>query len=171
MGLEIERKFLLRDDSWKALVVSSHVIAQGYLSRDPERTVRIRRKDDDAYITIKGKPETPAAGAAPAIPEFEYQIPTDEADRLLALCLPGRVQKTRHLVQHDGHTWEIDVFHGDNDGLVMAEIELGAADEAFTPPLWLGAEVTADRRYANAALAERPFKTWDKPRGPRTPAV
>ncbi len=163
MGVEIERKFLVIDDSWKAAVVSSHSIAQGYLSRDPDRTVRIRRQDDQAFITIKGAPAPAKPGDAPSVPEFEYAIPADDADRLLALCLPGTILKTRHRVAHAGHTWEIDVFDGDNAGLIVAEIELRAADEAFVPPPWLGLEVTHDRRYANAALAQKPYGNWDKP--------
>jgi CYTH domain-containing protein len=171
MAVEIERKFLLKDDSWKQHVDESVVITQGYLSRDPERTVRVRRRGDRAMITVKGRPAATDGDAAPAVPEFEYEIPAADADALLPLCLPGAVEKTRHLVRHDGHTWEIDVFHGDNDGLVMAEIELSSATESFTPPPWLGAEVTRDRRYANAALAEKPFRQWDRPAQPKPPGL
>lgn len=167
MGVEIERKFLLSDDSWRASVSETYSITQGYLSRDLACTVRIRRKGDDAYLTIKGQPQ--GNDGAPIVPEFEYAIPAGDADALLALCLPGAIVKTRHIVMHDGKRWEIDVFHGDNTGLVMAELELKSADETFTAPPWLGAEVTSDRRYANAALAEKPFKNWDKTTAPKTP--
>ncbi len=167
MAVEIERKFLLKNDSWRAQVSESFDITQGYLSREPARTVRIRRKGDDAYLTIKGQPQN--NDGAPITPEFEYAIPAGDADALLALCLPGAIVKTRHIVMHDGNKWEIDVFHGDNTGLVMAEIELSDAHESFATPAWLGSEVTADRRYANAALAQNPYKTWDKPAAPKTP--
>ena len=167
MGVEIERKFLLSDDSWRASVSETYSITQGYLSRDPSRTVRIRRKGDEAYLTIKGQPQ--GNDGAPVVPEFEYAIPAADADALLALCLPGAIVKTRHIVMHDGNRWEIDVFHGDNAGLVMAELELSSATQSFSIPAWLGAEVTQDRRYANAALAEKPYKTWDKTPSPKTP--
>ncbi len=169
MAFEIERKFLVKDDSWKNNVSAASDITQGYLSRDPARTVRIRRKGDEAFITIKGMAET-NGNATPVVPEFEYAIPADDAAVLMALCLPGAVVKTRHLVEHDGKTWEVDVFHGDNAGLVMAEIELSSADEAFSLPPWAGQDVTGNHRFSNAALAEKPYKTWDKPAPIQGPA-
>lgn len=152
MGVEIERKFLVKDDSWRASVNESFAITQGYLSRDPARTVRIRRKDAQAFLTIKGQPRG-ASDGAPVVPEFEYPIPPADADQLLALCLPGTIAKTRHIVMHDGHRWEVDVFHGAHTGLVLAEIELSSPTERITIPPWAGQEVTGDPRYSNAALA------------------
>lgn len=162
MGVEIERKFLLKDDSWRSSITETFNIVQGYLSRDPDRTVRVRRRGDEAFLTIKGHAAPAEDGGAPVTPEFEYAIPAADADKLLALCLPGAIAKTRHIVMHDGHKWEIDVFAGDNAGLVMAELELKTAAEAFTRPAWLGTEVTGDHRYSNAALAATPFKSWPK---------
>lgn len=164
MSVEIERKFLLKDDSWKASVSESFDITQGYLCRDPARTVRIRRKGDDAYLTIKGQPQN--NDGAPVVPEFEYTIPAGDADALLALCLPGSIVKTRHIVIHDGNKWEIDVFHGDNTGLVMAEIELSSPTQNVTLPAWIGQELTGQPRYSNAALAQTPYKSWNTPTGP-----
>jgi adenylate cyclase len=153
MGTEIERKFLVRDPSVVAGSVGTR-FRQGYLSRDPERTVRIRHAGDRAWLTIKGR----SRGASRD--EFEYEIPPRDADQLLALCRDPLIEKTRHLVDLDGATWEVDVFEGDNAGLVIAEIELAAADAPVTVPDWAGLEVTADPRYYNANLAARPFNTW-----------
>jgi adenylate cyclase len=156
MGFEIERKFLVTNDSWKKHTVKSLNIAQGYLSTDPARTVRIRIAGDDSLITIKG---APVAGSI-AVPEFEYTIPPHDAKTLLPLCLPGSVEKTRHYVAFGAHQWMIDVFSGDNAGLVVAEIELTHEAEDFSHPDWLGVEVTHDLRYKNSALAQSPFKSW-----------
>jgi adenylate cyclase len=156
MGVEIERKFLVAHDGWKKNIVKSLTIAQGYLSTDPSRTVRVRIAGDDSLITIKG---APVAGSI-ATPEFEYPIPPDDAKTLLPLCLPGSITKTRHYVTFGAHQWMIDVFSGDNDGLIVAEIELTDEAEDFSRPDWLGAEVTQDARYKNSALAQRPFKGW-----------
>lgn len=160
MGVEIERKFLLKNDGWKNAVAESFDIVQGYLSRDPDRTLRVRRRGDQAFLTIKGRAGKVENGQAPVTPEFEYAIPPADADKLLALCLAGAIAKTRHIVLHEGHKWEIDVFHAENDGLVVAEIELQAPDEHFVAPGWLGADVTMDKRYSNSALSENPFKNW-----------
>ena len=153
MPAEIERKFLVRDDSWRDGAVPLR-IAQGYLSQDPERTVRVRFTGENAWLTIKGK----TRGITRA--EFEYAIPPAEALDLLGLCLPSVIDKTRHLVRDGGHVWEIDVFHGANDGLVIAEVEL--ANEADCPemPAWVGREVSSDARYFNSNLARHPFSTW-----------
>lgn len=151
MGVEIERKFLLANDSWKKSISESFNIVQGYLSRDPERTVRIRRKGDDAFITIKGK--TPADLKTP---EFEYQIPLKDFDALMKLALPGVIEKTRHIVVNDGNRWEIDVFGGAHKGLELAEIELSDTAQAFTKPAWLGVEVTGQAKYTNAQLSAEP---------------
>jgi adenylate cyclase len=153
MGTEIERKFLVRDPSVVAGSAGTR-FRQGYLSRDPERTVRVRRAGDRAWLTIKGR----SRGASRD--EFEYEIPPQDAEQLLALCPNPLIEKTRHLVDVDGATWEVDVFEGDNAGLVIAEIELGAVDAPVTIPDWAGPEVTEDPRYYNANLAARPFGTW-----------
>ena len=153
MSLEIERKFLVADDSWRDGSFGVR-ISQGYLSQDPERTVRIRIGDESAWLTIKGRTQ----GITRA--EFEYAIPVGEARELLELCLPAVIDKTRYRVSFGGHEWEIDVFHGDNAGLVIAEVEL--VNEAISPelPPWIGAEVSADARYFNSCLAARPFANW-----------
>ncbi|GAA5784436.1 CYTH domain-containing protein [Chitiniphilus shinanonensis] len=154
MATEIERKFLLRHDGWRGQVSRSVRIAQGYLCTDPERTVRVRLKGERGFLTIKGRNE----GIARA--EFEYPIPHDDAEALLRLC-PQVLDKTRHLLQADPHTWEIDEFHGDNAGLIVAEIELPAVDAAFARPDWLGDEVSHDPRYFNSNLSRHPYSRWN----------
>lgn len=156
---EIERKFLVAGDFRREVSGASHII-QGFLSSAPGRTVRVRIRDDRGYLTVKG----PARGLTRF--EWEKEIPADEARQLLALCEPGAIDKTRHLVPaSDGHVWEVDEFHGDNEGLVVAEIELASEDECFVRPAWLGAEVTGDRRYYNSSLTQCPYKDW-KPKAP-----
>lgn len=156
---EIERKFLVAGDFRREVSGASHII-QGFLSSAPGRTVRVRIRDDRGYLTVKG----PARGLTRF--EWEKEIPADEARQLLALCEPGAIDKTRHLVPaSDGHVWEVDEFHGDNEGLVVAEIELASEDESFVRPAWLGAEVTGDRRYYNSSLTQCPYKDW-KPKAP-----
>lgn len=154
MGIEIERKFLVTGDGWRGQAHSQTRFSQGYLSRDPARTVRVRIAGDAAFLTIKGA----TTGATRA--EFEYPLPLADAQALLALCDGPVVEKVRHLVLHAGMTWEVDEFLGANAGLVVAEIELDAEGQAFAPPAWLGAEVTGDGRYVNANLAVRPFTSW-----------
>ena len=151
MGVEIERKFLLKDDSWKKSISESFNIVQGYLSREKGRTVRIRRKGDEAYITIKG-----VTDADLKTPEFEYRVPVADFDGLIKLALPGVIEKTRHIVVHDGMRWEIDVFGGAHKGLTLAEIELTSKDQVFTKPAWLGEEVTGQAKYTNAVLSAAP---------------
>jgi len=153
MPAEIERKFLVLDDSWQDGSAGVR-IAQGYLCSDIHRTVRVRIAGETGFLTIKG----PTAGIRRA--EFEYEIPPDEARDLLGLCLPGVLDKTRHRISHSGHVWEVDVFHGENEGLVIAEVEL--ADESVSPELpgWVGAEVSSEPRYFNSQLAARPFRCW-----------
>lgn len=153
MAQEIERKFLMTDLACIA-GMSGFRWRQAYLSRVPERTVRVRIGNNSAFLTVKGKPH----GAVRD--EFEYPIPVADAELLLLMCDGVIVDKTRYLVDHAGHTWEVDVFHGDNEGLVVAEIELATEDEAFELPAWVGAEVTDDYRYQNSALSETPFKSW-----------
>jgi CYTH domain-containing protein len=159
MGIEIERKFLVVGDDWRAAPALPY--AQGYLNRDKQRTVRVRVVEDRAWLTIKGA----NAGATRA--EFEYPIPLADAEQLLALCDGPLVRKTRRIVVHAGASWEIDEFEGDNAGLVVAEIELASEDAAFERPPWLGAEVTHDARYFNSNLATAPYSTWP-PAVPRT---
>lgn len=146
---EIERKFLVNGSFEEEAFKAVHIV-QGYLSRVPERVVRIRIKDQKGFITIKGKNNASSATRF----EWEKEIPLDEARRLLELCEPGVIDKTRYLINNtDGkHTWEVDVFHGANDGLVIAEIELGDENESFDKPEWLGEEVTGDQRYYNSNL-------------------
>lgn len=155
MGQEIERKFLV-DGDFKPFATKSTRITQGYLSSVPERTVRIRVKGDKGYITIKGIGSESGASRF----EWEKEIPLEEAKQLLAICEPGVIDKTRYLVPVDGHTFEVDEFYGDNEGLTVAEIELGSEDESFTRPAWLGKEVTGDVRYYNAMLMKHPFTRW-----------
>ena len=153
MPNEIERKFLVANDSWRDGSLGVR-ISQGYLSQDPDRTVRVRTGGEGAWLTIKGRTQ----GITRA--EFEYEIPVAEARELFALCLPAVIDKTRYRVCFGGHLWEIDVFHGENHGLVIAEVEL--ADESISPvlPPWIGEEVSADARYFNSCLAARPYANW-----------
>ena len=155
MGLEIERKFLVKGDFKKEAFKSYHIV-QGYLCRLTGKSVRIRIRDDEAFITIKGK----ASGNGLTRFEWEMPIPVDDAEELLALREGALIDKTRHLVRVGGHVFEVDEFHGDNEGLLMAEVELGREDEAFEKPSWLGEEVTGDRKYYNSTLTKHPFKDW-----------
>jgi adenylate cyclase len=155
MGVEIERKFLVRDGSWKGGVEGRGVrVHQGYIVNEPGRSVRVRRKGERGFLTIKG------AATGPSRPEFEYEIPLADAEALLAGFCGETIDKTRYEVEHRGHVWEVDEFHGDNAGLVVAELELASADEAFAPPAWLGDEVTEDARYLNAQLVKNPYRRW-----------
>lgn len=155
MGFEIERKFLVpgsfpRPDSGR-------VIRQGYLSRHPDRTVRVRAAGDEAWLTIKGRTE----GTRRI--ELEYAVPIEDATLMLdRLCEPGRIDKTRYEIEHDGLTWEVDVFTGDNEGLVVAEVELSTPEQEVSLPPWVGAEVSDDRRYLNSRLSERPYSQWNE---------
>lgn len=154
MAKEIERKFLVKD-SWQPQSAGIK-IAQGYLSTVPERTVRVRIKGNRGYLTIKGKNQ----GISRA--EFEYEIPVQDAEELLQLAEQPILVKTRYLEQQGAFTWEVDVFAGENQGLVVAEIELPAEDAAFSHPAWLGEEVSGDVRYYNANLIKCPFSLWKK---------
>ena len=156
MGIEIERKFLVASDAWRQQARTATRFSQGYLSRDPARTVRVRIAGPQAFLTIKGA----TTGASRA--EFEYPVPVEDAQQLLALSDGPVVEKVRHLCVVEGMTWEVDEFLGANAGLVVAEIELTSEDQAFVQPAWLGAEVTGDARYVNANLAVRPFTTWPR---------
>jgi CYTH domain-containing protein len=156
MALEIERKFRVNEAAWRrlaSLLVGVRYV-QGYLNRDPERTVRVRIAGEQAFLTIKGR--THQATRL----EFEYPIPLEEAQALLALCDGPLIDKTRYRLLHAGMTWEVDDFHGDNAGLIVAEIELASEDQPFESPSWLAEEVTHDARYFNSALAVQPYRTW-----------
>lgn len=157
MGQEIERKFLVRGE-FKSSARKAMRISQGYLSSVPERTVRVRVRDNQGFITVKGKSDIRGVSRF----EWEKEISVDDALALLGLCEPGVIDKTRYLVDYAGHTFEVDEFYGDNEGLVMAEIELSCEDEAFEKPDWLGDEVTGDSRYYNAALTKNPYINWEK---------
>ncbi len=168
MGIEIERKFLVRGDGWRAAATRVQPMAQGYLNdagaieRGSQNvSVRVRIEGEAAFLNLKSRE------SGRSRQEFEYPVPVEDARRLLALCVGGRIEKHRHYVHHAGHLWEVDEFLGDNAGLVVAEIELDAPDEAFANPDWLGSEVTELQRYYNLALAARPYSQWSPgERGP-----
>jgi len=151
MGQEIERKFLLRSDAWR-LGATGTRICQGYLSRLP--TVRVRTKGQSAFLTVKGQAEGIVRS------EFDYPVPLEDAEAMLDLCQKPLIEKTRYEIWVAGHLWEIDEFYGDNEGLILAEIELESEGESFEQPDWLGREVTGDVRYYNARLVEHPFSVW-----------
>ncbi|MDD3034544.1 MAG: CYTH domain-containing protein [Bacteroidales bacterium] len=155
MAQEIERKFLVKGD-FKNLAVKSTRIIQGYLSSVPERTVRVRVKGDKGFITIKGIGSTSGASRF----EWEKEISTTEANELLAICEPGVIDKTRFLVKAGPHTFEVDEFYGENEGLTIAEVELSSESESFERPEWLGEEVTGDARFYNSMLMKNPYTTW-----------
>ena len=155
MNIETERKFLVLDDSYKAQAVESHRIRQGYIAHDMGRSVRVRILDDKGILTVKG----PFIGLG-SRPEWEKEISLKEAEELFLICKPGSIDKTRWIVPAGERKFEVDEFHGENEGLVMAEIELESQDEAFERPSWLGEEVTGDPRFYNGYLARNPFKNW-----------
>ncbi len=155
MGMEIERKFLVADDSWRAAARDAVPMRQGYLACNSECSVRIRVAGDRAACNVKG------ATLGVARPEFEFPLPVADARDMLDLFCRGRcLDKVRHLVPYGAHVWEVDVFSGANAGLVVAEIELGALDEPFERPPWLGAEVSEDHRYYNVCLIDHPYSAW-----------
>lgn len=154
--LEIERKFLVTSEKYKAEAYKKSEIKQGYLNSHPERTTRIRVQDEKAYITIKGKSSESGLSRF----EWEKEIPVEEALQLLKLCEPGVIEKVRYFVRAEKFTFEVDEFFGDNKGLVIAEIELKSEDDTFNIPNWLGEEVTGDLRYYNSQLSKNPFKNW-----------
>lgn len=152
--IEIERKFLVKDNSFLDDFSRSNRIVQGYLSSHPERTVRVRIKGENGYLTIKGKSEGFSRY------EWEKEINIEEAEKLLQLCESGVIDKIRYDVIVGTHIFEVDVFYGENEGLVLAEIELQTEDETFEKPNWLGEEVTENIKYYNSYLSKNPFKTW-----------
>ncbi|MFT5426512.1 MAG: adenylate cyclase [Gammaproteobacteria bacterium] len=155
MATEIERKFLLLNNSWQSNINSELHIVQGYLATNELSSTRIRIQNEQANINIK------SATLGITRTEFEYAIPLDDALLMLKdLCIKPIIEKTRYIVSQQLHTWEIDVFSGDNEGLVVAEIELSSPDEDFEKPSWLGEEVSDDARYYNVCLVNHPFKDW-----------
>lgn len=155
MGTEIEHKFLVKNDNWKSSVISETPIEQGYLTTGGGLTVRVRVKGDAAFLTVKG----PSNGTRRS--EFEYAIPPEDADAILNLDgASGVISKIRYQVRAGSHTWDLDVFDGENAGLVVAEVELDTEGEDFDRPDWAGEEVTDDPRYFNSALAEKPYSSW-----------
>lgn len=154
MANEIERKFLLANDDWRKLVTDSFVLKQGYLSTNPEATVRVRIKREKAMLTVKSK------NIGIRRSEFEYEVPIDEAEEILQLCGDSPISKTRYIVNIESHTWEIDEFVGANKGLLVAEIELTQENETFEKPTWLGKEVSDDARYYNSNLVTNPYTKW-----------
>ena len=161
MGIEIERKFRVTGEGWRAVATRVQPMAQGYLNDlaaveggTQKTSVRVRIEGDRAFLNLKSRQPGHTRQ------EFEYPIPVDDAHQLLALCTGGLVEKNRHYIRHEGHLWEVDEFLGANAGLVVAELELDSADEPYARPDWLGAEVTELARYYNLALAERPYSRW-----------
>lgn len=154
MAVEIERKFLVHGHPWHTWNTGT-VYQQGYLAKGRHAMTRVRVAGAQGYLTIKGKTE----GISRL--EFEYQIPHEDALALLQLCESRIISKTRYLYVYEGHTWEVDVFNEDNEGLVLAEIELQTADEPFQKPSWLGAEVSHDPRYFNSSLSKNPWSHWN----------
>lgn len=156
--IEIERKFLVKSDAFKKEASSYVQITQGFLNTHPERTVRIRILGERAFLTVKGISDT--AGVTRY--EWEMEIGVNDAKELLLLCEAHVVDKTRYYIAMGNHIFEVDQFHGKNEGLVVAEIELNTVDEKFARPYWLGLEVTGDIRYYNAQLSRNPYKFWEK---------
>ncbi|MBE6288306.1 MAG: CYTH domain-containing protein [Mediterranea massiliensis] len=156
MQQEIERKFLVRGE-FKSQAYAQSRIAQGYICAERGRTVRVRIRDKQGFLTIKG----PSDKAGLARMEWEKEIPLEEAQALMKLCVGGVIDKTRYLVRSGNHTFEVDEFYGDNEGLVVAEVELSAENESFLKPDFIGKEVTGDVRYYNSFLMRNPYKNWD----------
>lgn len=156
MAQEIERKFLVKDDSYKSLAYHSSRIAQGYICSMRGRTVRVRIRDDKGYLTIKGPSDACGLGRY----EWEKEIPLHEAQELMKLCEPGMIDKTRYLVRSGNHIFEVDEFYGENEGLTLAEVELSSVDEAYEKPDFIDEEVTGDVKYYNSFLMKHPFSKW-----------
>ncbi|WP_292245815.1 CYTH domain-containing protein [Mesonia sp.] len=155
--LEIERKFLVKNNSYKEEAYHSYTIQQGYLNSHPERTIRIRIKENEAFITIKGKSSKSGLSRF----EWEKKIDIAEAEQLLKLCEPGKIEKRRYLVKSGDHTFEVDEFFTENEGLIVAEVEMKTEEETVKLPNWLAEEVTGDQKYYNSALTKQPYKTWN----------
>ena len=155
MGKEIERKFLVKGESWRTQAKRHIRMRQGYLSEGWQNSVRVRIENDRAFLNIKGSKDGIHRH------EFEYEIPIGEAEEILdEVALRPLIEKTRYEIPFADHLWEVDVFEGDNAGLIVAEVELGSAEETFEHPQWLGREVSHERRYYNVSLREKPYSTW-----------
>ena len=157
MAIEIERKFLVKEKPF-SIAKRSLKINQGYIINEKSKVIRVREKGDDYFLTIKGNNI--------GISRLEYDFPISKEDAkelIFHFCKTTLIEKTRHYVEHKGHTWEVDEFHGTNDGLIVAEIELESEDEKFEIPNWIGQEVTQDERYYNMNLAVHPYTSWEKP--------
>ena len=157
INIEIERKFLVLNEDYKVQANCKHHILQGYISSSTGRTVRVRIKDDKAYLTIKGKSKNSGLSRF----EWETEIPKAEAEQLLNLCEPGIIDKIRYEIPVGNLKFEVDEFFGDNEGLVIAEIELTHEEESFETPTWLGQEVTGNKKYYNSKLSSNPYKLWE----------
>jgi len=158
LNIEIERKFLVLNEDFKQQSTRQIRIVQGYISSASGRTVRVRIKDNKGILTIKGKSQNSGLSRF----EWEKEIPLNEAEQLLQLCEQGKIEKIRYEIPVGKHIFEVDVFLGDNDGLVIAEIELNYEEEAYDKPEWLGSEVTGDIKYYNSSLVSNPYKNWKK---------
>lgn len=156
MSLEIERKFLVKSDAFKQQAVEQTRIVQAYLNSDKQRTIRVRIRGQQGFLTIKGQSSESGLSRY----EWEKPISLSEAEQLLALCEPGAIDKVRYLVPVGQHMFEVDVFAGANQGLIVAEVELQSEQEAFTKPAWLGEEVTGQNRYYNSMLSQHPYTNW-----------
>jgi len=156
MSLEIERKFLVKNENFKKEFYQKNQLKQGYLNSDKNRTVRVRISDNRSFLTIKGKSNSTGTTRF----EWEKEIDKMEAEQLLLLCEPLIIDKTRFYVKSENHIFEVDEFYGDNEGLIVAEIELSSENESFKKPSWLGKEVTGDKRYYNSSLSKISFKSW-----------
>nr|WP_321221444.1 CYTH domain-containing protein [uncultured Psychroserpens sp.] len=154
--IEIERKFLVTSETFKTEAFKYTRITQGFLNTNPDRTVRVRLKGDKGFLTVKGKSTNDGLSRF----EWEKEISKPDAESLLKLCETGVIDKIRYEIKKGAHVFEIDVFHKENEGLIIAEIELNHEDEAFIKPAWLGKEVTGDKRYYNSQLSQHPFKNW-----------
>ncbi len=154
--LEIERKFLVKNEDFKKEAYQSFHIKQGYLNSHPERTTRIRIKENKAFMTVKGKSSESGLSRF----EWEKEIDLKDAEALLQLCEPGKIEKTRFLVKSGNHIFEVDEFYGENEGLIVAEVEMNSESDQVLLPDWLANEVTGEQKYYNSALTQKPFKTW-----------
>jgi adenylate cyclase len=156
MGVEIERKFLVKSGVFRDEAKSQYRIKQGYISSLPERTVRVRIVNGKGFLTIKGVPDSSGTTRY----EWESELPLSEAEELLRLCEPGSIDKTRYIIAAGDFKFEVDEFHGENEGLIVAEIELNQKDDYFIRPHWLGEEVTGIRKYYNSCLIKNPYSNW-----------
>ena len=156
MSLEIERKFLVTSKDFKQEFYKKTAIKQGYLNSDKSRTVRIRITDDAAFLTVKGKSNKTGTTRF----EWEKEIDKQQGEQLLLLCEPSTIDKTRFYIKNEHHIFEVDEFYGDNQGLIVAEIELSSEDESFKKPSWLSEEVTGNDKYYNSKLSKNPYKNW-----------